>query len=206
MPVIWRLSFWRVVQHTVIVSAVRRMRARIFKFIKWFLLIWGGISLGTAIVLGAFILYQLELANRYKDSASPHDVRFVLNWCRLGDQRIVQVVHSHVSAPSFAADHLNAYAIRISHVDESDFAPNKDDPTARWYRGDQLPPVLDAAVKFMTGWHQEIPWFPSEADLRSSEFYVYPWSIYYHGVEPDGAELIFVRKSDKMVFYFDGEM
>jgi hypothetical protein len=183
------------------------LRAGVFKFIKWFLLIWGGLSLAIALVLGAIILYQLGLPNRGKDdSASPHDVRFVLNWCRLGDQRIVQVVHSHVSAPSFTPDHLNAFAIKISHVDESDFTPKTDDPTGRWYRGDQLPPVLDAAVKFVTGWHQEIPWFPSEAELRSSEFYVYPWSIYYHGVDPNAAELIFVRKSDKMVFYFDGEM
>lgn len=182
------------------------MRARIFKFVKWLLLIWGGLSLVVVLALGIFVAYQFGAANRDKDdSASPHDVRYVLNWCRLGDDRIERVIHSHISARSFTGDHLDAFAIKISHVDEADFASKTDDPTSRWYRGDQLPPVVDAAVRFVTAWHHEIPWFPTEAELRSSDFYVYPWSIYCHGVEPSAAELIFVRKSDRMVFYFGGK-
>jgi hypothetical protein len=73
----------------------------------------------------------------------------------------------------------------------------------RWYRGDQLPKVLDDAVSLAGG--RNFPWFPSTTELKSAAFYVYPWSIYCHGVQPTGAELIFVRTRDKMVFYFGGK-
>ena len=182
------------------------MRARIIKNVKWVLLIWGGFSLALVLAIGVLITYQFGATSRNKDdSASPHDVRYVLNWCRLGDERIERVIHSHISARSLTGDHLDAYAIKISHVDETDFTSMSDDPTSRWYRGDQLPPVVDAAVKFVSIWHHEIPWFPTEAELRSTNLSVYPWSIYFHGVEPSAAELIFVRKSDQMVFYFGGK-
>jgi hypothetical protein len=182
------------------------MRTRILKFVKWLLIIWGGFSLVAVVGFVAFFAYQVGPGNRDKnDSASPHDVRYVLNWCRLGDQRIEQVVHSHVSARSLTGDHLDAYAIKISHVDDADFISKIEYLTNQWYRGDQLPPVLDAAVRFVTAWHHDIPWFPTETELRSSEFYIYPWSIHCHGIEPSATELIFVRKSDRMVFYFGGK-
>jgi hypothetical protein len=136
------------------------------------------------------------------DSASSQDVRFVLNWCELGDQRIEKVIHSHVSSRSFTGDYLDAYAIKISHVELAELTKQTDDLQGRWYRGDQLPKVLDDAVGFVGGWQHELPWFPSEAELRSSEFYVYPWTIYLHGLHPTATELIFIRPSDKMVFYF----
>ena len=182
------------------------MRAHILNFVKWLLLIWGGFSLVAAIALAAFFAYQLGPGNRDEDElATPHDVRFVLNWCRLGDERIDRVLHSHDSARSLTGDHLDAFAIKISRIDVSELTSKTDDFRGRWYRGDQLPQVLDEAVKFVGGWHHEIPWFPTEAELRSSEIYVYPWSIYCHGVTPSAAELIFIRPSDKMVFYFGGE-
>ena len=185
---------------------VRRMRARILKFVKWGLLVWGGISLVGVVGVAAFLAYQLGPGNRDKtDSASTHDVRFVLNWCGLGDERTERVLHSHVSARSFTGDHLDAYAIKITKVEVAELESKTNDFSGRWYRGDQLPQILDEAVKFVSGWHHEIPWFPTEAELRSSEFYVYSWSIYCHGVTPSAAELIFVRPSDKMVFYFGGK-
>ena len=151
-------------------------------------------------------IYGFGVANRTKtDKASGQDVRFVLNWCNLGDNRIEKVVHSHVSARSFTGDHLDAYAIKINNVTVEELTAHTNDVSGRWYRGDQLPKVLDDAVGFAGGWLHEIPWFPSETELRSGEFYVYPWSIYCHGVEPSAAKIIFVRPKDKMVFYFDGE-
>jgi hypothetical protein len=48
----------------------------------------------------------------------------------------------------------------------------------------------------------EIPWFPSETELRSSGVYVYPVKMLLHGTVPTAAELIFVRPADNMVFYF----
>ena len=173
---------------------------------KWLLLAWGGVSLIGAIVIAGFVVYGVGVANRTKtDNASPRDVRFVLNWCNLGDNRIEAVVHSYESARSFTGDHLDAYAIRISHVTVDELTASTDAFRGRWYCGDQLPEVLDDTISFLAGWLHEIDWFPSEAELRSGDIYVYPWSIRLQGVRPSAMQLIFVRPKDRMVFYFSGK-
>ena len=53
--------------------------------------------------------------------------------------RIEKVLHSHVSARSLTGDHLDAYAIKISHVDTAELTAKTDDLGGGWYRGDQLP-------------------------------------------------------------------
>ena len=133
--------------------------------------------------------------------ASKEDVRFVLNWCTLGDDRIEEVVHSYVSSRSFTGDHLDAYAIRISHVDEAEL--KKDDFGQGWTRCDQTTGVLNDALSFVQGWlpSKEIPWFPSSEELRSKDMYVFPWRIDCAGTKPNSVELIFVRPRDKMVFF-----
>jgi hypothetical protein len=95
-------------------------------------------------------------------------------------------------------------AFRISDVAEADFTPMAQAPNEHWFRGDQLPPVLDAAVRLVTEWHGEIPWFPTSAELKSSDVHVYPMDLYCccGSVEPTMARLVFVRKADRMVFYF----
>lgn len=161
-----------------------------------------------AIGLGGFFAYQLGPGHIDKiDSASKKDVRFVLNWCELGDERIEKIIHSYVSSRSFTGDHLNAYEIQISHVSIAELTAKNDDLHGRWYRGDEVSGVLDDAVDFLAEWLNsgEITWFPSEEELRSDEYFVYPWSIYCHGVRPTAAQLIFVRPSDKMIFYFSGK-
>jgi len=170
------------------------------------LLIWGVISLVGILVVAGLVAYKVGPGNRPRiDAASPHDVRFVLNWCELGDDRIQTVVHSQVSARSLTGDHLDAYAIKISHVDIAELTKEPDDFGGRWYRGDQLPNVVDEAVAFIGSWHLEIPqWFPSEGQLRSPDLYVYPCRISLHATSPTAAELIFIRPSDRMVFYFGG--
>ena len=142
------------------------------------------------------------------DTASIHGVRFVLNWCGLGDDRIEKVVHSYVSPRSFPGDHLDAYAIKISHLDISELQASDDFRDSNWYRGDQAPPILDDAIDFVGSWlgQDKIPWFPKEDDLRSENYYVYPWSINTHGIRPTAVELIFVRPSDNMVFYFSSKI
>lgn len=180
------------------------MTKTILVIVKWLLIAWGGISLAGMFVIAGFIAYHFGPGNRDKiDMASPQDVRFVLNWCNLGDNRIEKVVNSYVSARSFLGDHRDAYAIKITHVGLDELTANKDG----WYRGDQLPKVLDEAVSFVGGMlgSDSISWFPKEKDLRSSEIYVYPWSIYCHGVRPSAAEIIFIRPKDKMVFFFSGK-
>jgi len=179
---------------------------RILKIGKWLFFAWGGLSLVGAVAVAAAIAYGIGPGNRTKlDKASPQDVRFVLNWCNLGDNRIEKVLHSHVSARSFTGDHLDAYAIKISHVTVEELTANTDAFRGRWYRGDQLPKVLDDAVSFVGGWLHEIEWFPTETELRSAEVYVYPWSIDCHGIRPSAAKIIFVRPKDKMVFFFGGK-
>lgn len=87
---------------------------RIIPVLKWFLLVWGGISFVGAAVIGAFFIYKLGPGNVDKvDSATAKDVRFVLNWSNLGDERIEKVIHSYISARSLTGDHLDAYAILI---------------------------------------------------------------------------------------------
>jgi len=178
------------------------MRIRIVNLFKWFFLAWGVFSFIAALAIVVCVALLAAGNHDKDDSASPQDVRFVLNGCNLGDDRIEHVLHSHVSSRSFTGDYLDAYAIKISRIELSELESKTNDFTGRWYRGDQLPPVLDEAVKFVSAWHNEIPWFPTEQELRSSEIYVYPWTIYCHGVTPAAAELIFVRPADKMMFYF----
>jgi hypothetical protein len=163
-------------------------------------------SLIAFVGIATFFGYKTGPGNRTEtETASKGDVRFVLNWCELGDDRVEKVVHSHVSARSFTGDHLDAYAIKISHVEIAELTKVTDAFRNRWYRGDQLPQVLSDAVGFVGGSLHKVPWFPREEELRSSEFYVYPCSIYCQGVHPAATALIFIRPSDQMVFYFDAK-
>jgi len=66
--------------------------------------------------------------------------------------------------------------------------------------------ILDDAVSLIGEWQYEIPWFPSEEKLRNDEFYVYPWSIYCHGVKPSSVQLIFLKPDEKMVYYISVKM
>ena len=183
-----------------------RMISRIRKYVKWFLLIWGGISFAATVGLAVYLPFWVKgLTHDKIDSASPQNVRYVLAECHLGGKQIERVVHSHIGAKGpLNGGYIDAFAIKISQVDEVDFVPKKENPNEHWYRGDQLPPVLDAAVKLVAQWHNEFPWLPSETELRSSDVHVYPVDFYgcCGSVEPTMATLVFVRKADNMMFYF----
>ncbi len=100
-------------------------------------MIWGGLSLIGVIGLLGVVVFQLGPGNRDKiDLASAKDVRFVLNSCGLGESRTESVIHSYVSSRSFTGDHLNAYAIKISHVDVTELTSSSEETHGRWYRGD----------------------------------------------------------------------
>ena len=174
------------------------------RIIQTLLLIWAILSLIAVLLISGYIGYQFKFGNQpATNSASPHDVRFVLNWCNLGDNRIKDVIHSYESSRSFTGDHLDAYAIKITHVDISELKQPQNESRSGWYRCDRLPPVVAAALDYTAGYSgwKEISWFPTPEELRSSQYYVYPWSIYFHGTDATAAELIFVRPSDNMVFY-----
>jgi hypothetical protein len=169
--------------------------------IKWLLLIWGAISALGVIAIVGLLAYSTTIGNRnISDKADKQDVRFVLNHCRLGDERIEAVIKSYESARSFTGDHLDAYSIKISHVTSSELQSEE------WQRVDEATGVYKAAIDFMSGWLHEIPWFPEVDGDDSEKYYMYLWRIDFHGNRPDATSVILVRPEDNMVFYFEGVM
>jgi hypothetical protein len=183
------------------------LKEKIFKLSRQLLTVWGAISLLGLIATGGYLFYSMTIGNtNIEGKATKSDVRFVLNWCGLGDQRIEKVLKSYTSARSFTGDHLDAYAIKITNVNLDELTITKGNSHGSWYRMDSLPTVLDEAVSFVGGWQHETPWFPTEESLRTKGFYVYPWSIYCHGVSPSAAKLIFIDPTEKIVYYISAEM
>jgi hypothetical protein len=174
---------------------------RIRSIIKWLLIIWGAVSAFGVITIVGIIAYHATIGNRdVTEKADKRDVRFVLNWCSLGDERIDSVIQSYQSSRSFTGDHLDAYSIKISHVALDELQ------TDDWQRADIATGVYKEAIDFMSGWLHEIPWFPSMDDIRSQKYYIYLWRIDFHGKTPDAASIILIRPEDNMVFYFDASM
>ena len=101
---------------------------------------------------------------------------------------------------------FDAYAIRISHVSVEELATRKDD-WDRFYRGDQLPPTLNEAVKFAGAWlkRDRTSGFPPSKRSEASTFIFTLGPSDSTGISVEGAELIFVRPTDNMVFYFSCE-
>jgi|SRR6185312_11836878 len=185
------------------------MKARILKVVKWFLLIWGGFSFAAAIGLVVYVAFWIRLrvpTHEKIDSASPNDVRYVVNGCHFGEKQIEQVVHSYIGPRGFLnGGYVDAFAIKISNVNDVDFISRPEAPNEHWFRGDHLPETLDAAVTLVANWHDQFAWFPTGAELRSPDVYVYPTEFYgcCGSVEPTMATIIFVRKADNIMFYFN---
>lgn len=136
-----------------------------------------------------------------ENEVTKSDVRFVLNWCGLGDHRIKRLSNSYQSGRSFTGDYLDAYSIDISEVTKEELQSKNG-----FYRLDSLPQVLNDAVIMASGWRHEIPWFPRLKVLKKEDVYVYPWSINCNGITPTAAELIFVMPKDKKVYYIGTKM
>jgi len=159
------------------------------------LAVWGAVCLIAVIASAAFIAYSAMTNRTRDDRATKHDVRFVLNWPGLGDERIESVLHSHESAVLFGGDHFTAYAIRVTSLDERELALNR-----RWVRGDRADELMKEAVRFVTAGPHEAPWFPRSDDLLTDKYYVWRWRVEVNqGVS--AAALIFARPSDRMIFY-----
>jgi hypothetical protein len=59
------------------------MRARLPFILRWSLLVWGAISLVAVVVVA---IYTIGPGNRDSmGKADVHDVRFIMNWCGLGE-------------------------------------------------------------------------------------------------------------------------
>ena len=182
---------------------------KIFKVTRWLLMVWGGISLVGGLFLVGLIAYQFGPGNRAKfDRASVHDVRFVLNWCGLGEKRTERVVHSYQSGRSFTGDHLDAYQIKVSNLSIEELCPEKRELShGRWYRGDQLPKIPDEALQFIMGFSndREAPWFPTAQEIRTKKYFVQVWSVHYCGDHVGSAQFIIARPEDSMIFYMSGK-
>lgn len=174
---------------------------RAIRFAKIALIIWGGLSLLAVLVIGSLIVFQFSVGNT-DDSrpASFKDVRFVLNWCDLGDDRIREVTHSFQSARSFTGDHLDGHAIRVSHLEVDELVSTN---SRGWLRCDELEGVSKMAIDYVTMWlgSGEMEWFPGAERLKTSEFFVYIWSLDLSGTSPDAVQLILAQPSENMVYY-----
>jgi hypothetical protein len=183
---------------------------RVKSILKWILIAWIFVVLTGMIAIGGLFFYRLSFGSREQaDMASLPDVRFVLNLCQLGDARADRLVHSYQSTRSFSGGHFDAYKIKITNVNVEELTrTNADSSVAHWHRGDQLSGTVDGAVKFAGIWLNEdkVSWFPKESELRSGQIYVYPCHVDYLGDRPRAAQLIFVKPSENMVFYFDAKM
>lgn len=173
------------------------------KHLKTVLAIWGGISGILLIIAVAYVAYSFTIGDtdRY-DTATNKDVRFVLNWCELGDQRIASVLHSYQSSRSLTGDHLDVYAIKITRVSLNELEKPSHNHI-KWTRGDNLSGVLKQGVELISSFSDldKLKWFPSLSKLSSDKIYVNPWLIELHGERPIAAQIIFVNPTDKIVYY-----
>ena len=148
-----------------------------------------------ALILIAIAYYFMIGVRPREGRATKDDVRFVLNWPGLGEQRIEAVVQSHESSVHPSGDHFTAYAIQVTTLSESELESNR-----RWVRGDRADALMMAAVRFVTEARDEAPWLPTAEEFLTDKYYVWRWRVEVtDGVS--AAALIFARPSDRMLFY-----
>src|SRR5918999_6024477 len=110
------------------------------------LAIWGALCLVLLVIVTIAIAYYFTIGVQPRDGrATKDDVRFVLNWPELGDDRIEAVVESHESSVHFSGDHFTAYAIRVTTLSESELTSR-----GRWVRGDRADALMADAIRFLT--------------------------------------------------------
>jgi len=168
------------------------------KYVKIILIAFGVIfSLIIIVPILGSLIYSYTNTQKV-NFAQNTDVDFVLNWTGLGAKRIKTVLNSTKSARSLTGDHLDAYEIQISHVSENEL----QDPH-KFSRGDKLKGVYKDGLEFLTMWAKsdKLTWFPKYKELMTKEYYIYSWSIEYHGANPTSAKMIFINPSKKLVYY-----
>ncbi|MEA3490960.1 MAG: hypothetical protein U9R27_03585 [Campylobacterota bacterium] len=128
------------------------------------------------------------------------DVRFVLNWSRLGEDRIKSVKHSYISKRSLTGDHIDAYAIEITGLSIDELESQEG---IKWTRGDKVDGVFKEAIELASGFTNldKLAWFPSREQLLSDKIYMNSWATMLHGEQVTSAQLIFAAPSKNMVYY-----
>lgn len=183
------------------------MKEKLFKILKNVFLIWGIVSALGLLLIGVYLLYGITIGNKTtKDKATKEDVRFVLNWCELGDERIKEVTNSYQSARSLSGDHIDAYEIEVTKLTEEELKSSNYTQTGNFYRGDSLPKILDEAIDLADMSQEDFPWFPKKEEITTSNYYVRSWSISYHGTSVRSIKLTILNPKKKKVYYISSSM
>ena len=175
------------------------MKKTLLAVLKWYLIVAGAVATLLFVFAVGSLAYEFTFANKLQvNSAKPKDVRYVLNWAGLGNLEILSIPNSHESPSSFTGDHLTAYAIKVDGLTPESL---KSDGHRRWYRGDNLPPNLQEAVKMINSYRYSIPWFPQTSELTSKRMYFFPWNLKFFGERLNSMQVIIARPDDGMIFF-----
>jgi hypothetical protein len=159
------------------------------------LAVWGAVCLLALAGAASMLAYSLTIGARPRDDqATARDVRFVLNWTELGDERIEAVVRSRESRVHINGDHFAAYAIRVRTLSEGELASN-----GQWVRGDRADALMAEAIRFVAMAGDQAPWLPTPDELLTDKYYVWRWRV--EVMRDVNATLIFARPADRMIFY-----
>ena len=172
------------------------MRPQLRRTVWNVLAMWGIASLLAVIAVAGFLAYSFASNKPRLDRATTRDVRFVLNWPGLGDDRIERVLHSYESTLHVNGDHFIAYEIRVTSLTVSELSSER----GRWVRGDRMDALMKDAVQFVTEAGHEAPWLPSAAELSTNKYYVWRWRVEVNE-RVSAADLIFARPADRTIFY-----
>ena len=168
--------------------------------IKRLLTLWGAISGLLLITIWVYFSYQFNFQNKAKiNSASSKDITHILNWARLGGNRVQSVLHSYESSRSFTGDHLDIYAIQTTGISEDELQN-----TDLWSRGDQLDAISSKGVSLVNSFissNTDYNWFPNKEQLMSKRMYITSWSISFHSKQATSAQIIFVNPATNIVYY-----
>ena len=177
--------------------------------VKWTFQALGITAFVVVLVLALLIYYELggEKTDTI-DGASMRSIEHVLNAAGFGVDRLGKVVGSFESSTLFTGDGCDMYAMQLTHVSEDELlADSFGDRKRPFYRGDHLPQNLDKALEFcnmFSGGNNHVA-LPLD-ELRSTELYTYAVSIDTFDNRAYGAELIFVRPSDRMLYFYYGKL
>lgn len=171
------------------------------KYVKNILAFVGGAALVFLAIATVSALYYYQWDNVPKHNVKEkQDVRFVLNWSGLGEDRIKSVKNSYISERFLTGDHIDAYAIEITGVSIDKLENQK---YIKWTRGDRVKGVYREAIRLASGFIDldKLTWFPNREVLLSKKIYMNSWAIMLHGEHVTQAKLIFAVPSENMIYY-----
>ena len=169
---------------------------KIANIIIRFLIICGAVYVLSAIILYVTVAFQVR--DRTVDNDDQH-VRFVLQWFGLSNDYEVKIEHSYKITGSWAGDYEKAFAIKLLNIEESEIIQRDG-----VIRGDKVTTLIRDDVETVMNFtdNGKMPWFPKREQILSNEFYIYPVSMVHNNIYPDSIHMMFIRPSDKMVFYY----